>query len=131
MEDKEAMEYITEVNAQLAEASAKLEKSASVGAAIEGRAPALVEKLIKAGMLTADERETALVNLQDPLKMLAALDEIATSKIASVAETKNTKVQNMGKSGSVYETAVTKTAAERSSARSEADVNFERRFGLA
>jgi hypothetical protein len=120
---------LQEMTGFIEETDKVLEKHAALEAKIAADAPAVADKLIKAGMLQPNERAIAIQNLQDPTKMLAALDQIATSKIASVSEAKNTQIRKMGSSGSVYETATTKQASEKDG-RSQADLDFERRFGL-
>lgn len=106
-----------------------LEKHASTETKMASSAPVLADKLIKAGMLTASDRDVAITNLQDPVKLQAALEHIANTKIASATESGKSAPATMGNGGNVPSAGQSKTANERDS-RSEADRLFEARFGL-
>ncbi len=123
------LEDLQEMTGFIEETTGVLEKHASVEAKVNEAAPILVDRLIKAGMLQPSERSVALVNLQDPLKVMMALDQIAMSKIASADESKKTS-KPMGSSGNIQNAGSIKTASERREERSEADLAYERRLGL-
>ena len=111
------------------ESTQVLEKHASTETKMASNAPAIADKLIKAGMLPAGDRDVAIMNLQDSVKLQAALEHIANTKIASAEEAGKTAPAKLGNGGSVPSAGQSKTATERN-AKSEADRRFEESFGL-
>jgi polyhydroxyalkanoate synthesis regulator phasin len=96
-------EFLQDVVAYVEKTNGILEKAASTEAEVANRAPAVVDALIKAGMLDADKRETAIDNVRDPLKTLESLRKTAEfmQKTASAAA----KPAEMGSGAEMHKTA--------------------------
>ena len=99
-----------------------IEKAAETEKKIAELAPTVVDALIEKGALDANDRDRAIVNIQNPVKALESMKKLA----ATVGQVpKAPAVEPMGTSENE------KTAASnQSSEMSEADRRFFQAFGL-
>lgn len=97
-------------------------KQAEVAQQLAGKAPAVVDKLIKAGFLKENQRAAAEVAAQDPLKLLESLD-----RFASMSEKTAAEPDSMGAADKAAKPAL--TAADRPE-HGTADRKFLEDFGL-
>ncbi len=107
-----------------------IEKVASLEAAVEQRAPTVVDKLVKAGFLNESQRASAAVALQDPIKALDSLEKLADHRIADIAANGATPPSSMGGGRAPHSAGEIKTANSRDTG-SDADRLFLQRLGLA
>lgn len=103
-----------------------LEKAASQETEVSQRAPAVVDSLIKAGLLNADQRNSALQRIQDPLKALESLRKTAEVLVSRV-EAQNPGSLGLGESVKSASTSVSSTNVGK---KKESDIAFEKAFGL-
>ncbi len=108
----------------IAEAQPLLQKAAETEAAVAAAVPEVVDNLIKRGFVEANAREAAITNLQDPRKMLVALNKLAEiqtrEKAASAPAT-------MG----AADASSSKVASNGGSKMKESDKVFLSRFGFS
>jgi hypothetical protein len=117
---KDMVDYVEET-------SGLLSKHAAVQTELASRAPGVVDKLIKAGLLKESQRAAAELNAQDPLKLLDSLNCLA-SKAAST-EKAAAEPESLGSPEEPKHS--TKLSAEDRPARGTADKKFLEAFGLA
>lgn len=115
---KEAVEFT-------AEAQPILQKAAETEAQVAAKVPALVDNLIKRGFIEPEIRESAVKNLQDPLRLIDAMDKLAAIQTKPTTEKSAAVVPSMGAPD-----ATTKTASAGGKPMKESDMAFLRGFGL-
>ena len=90
--------------------------------------PNVVDTLVKCGYITNEQRQKAAQSLQEPAKVLDTLQRIALSTSVKTAEAEQAA---LGESSTpVKDNKSTVKAAATVGARSPADENFLRAFGL-
>lgn len=110
----------------IAEAQPLLQKAAETEAAVAAAVPELVDNLIKRGFVEASVRDTAIKNMQDPLRLISAMNklaEIQTREKAAAAPAPAT----LG----AAEVSNSKTAGSGQSKMKESDKVFLSRFGFS
>lgn len=107
----------------IAGAQPLLQKAAETEAAVAAFMPELVDKLIKRGFIEADARETAIKNLQDPVRALKSLEKLA--EIQSREKTAAAP-QTLGSA----ERSTSKTASNSGKPMKESDKVFLSKFGF-
>lgn len=114
---KEAMEFT-------AEAMPLLQKAAETEAQVAAKIPALVDDLIKRGFIEATIRESAVKNLQDPLRLIDAMGKLAALQTKPATEKSAGALPSMGSPERA------KTASANEKPMKESDKVFLERFGL-
>jgi hypothetical protein len=97
-------EVLQDMVAYIEKSQELLEKAASVENSISEQAPSVVDSLIKAGLLDSEQRQLALVRIQDPLKALESLKKTAeayrkpvvTTSLGTPGEIKSAGVSREG-----------------------------------
>lgn len=115
-------EVLQDVVAFVEKTNEVLEKAASQEAQMAQMAPAVVDELVKAGLLDEAQRDKAIITVQDPLKAMESLRKTAA------AMAKQPAPASMGRGEEIK----TASAQARSNEpyQSEADRIFLQRFGL-
>lgn len=116
-------EFLQGVVAYVEKTNEFLEKAAGIDAEVAKRAPAVVDTLIKAGMLDADKRDIAITNVLDPLKTIESL-----RKTAEFIQKTPTAVKppEMGSGAEMHKTA---GSSDQRSVQKESDRIWESHFG--
>lgn len=121
-------EVLQDMAAYVEKTDAILEKAASIDTEVANRAPAVVDALIKAGMLEEAKRQIAIDNIRDPLKTLESLRksaEFVRTKAAAAPE----KPVTMGSGANDMNKSAGSSEAGRG-AMKESDQVFMRGFGF-
>lgn len=103
--------------------SGLISKQAEVSQQLAGKAPAVVDKLIKSGFLKENQRATAEVAAQDPLKLLESLSRLASTNEKAAGESPESL-------GSADASPQDKKASAELPTRGTADRKFLEAFGL-
>lgn len=121
-------EFLQGVVSYVEKTEALIEKAASVEYEVASRAPAVVDTLIKAGMLDAENRSVAIENVRDPLKVQESLRKVAALMAKNAAASK-TDTMGSGSSGHSKSAGASDTPSK--GGMRESDRIFLERFGLA
>lgn len=109
----------------VAETQPLLQKQAEVQAQLSKMAPAVVDELIKQGFVDSSIRDKAIVNLNDPVRVLDTLYKLA----AAVKTAQPAALQSMGRTHESKTAGAVTTAVNKP--MKESDRVFYERFGFA